>query len=89
MGSTRVSLVYKKSIQLNTNYLANPFCDVTGFMDYDLSFFSCNIDPEFRGEDQPIKELLRRVANFNCMKRTFVSECWGAIEKKRGKEKDE
>merc|ERR1712117_214160 len=49
----------------------------------------CNIDPEFRGEDQPIKELLRRVANFNCMKRTFVSECWGAIEKKRGKEKDE
>ena len=88
MGSTRVSLFYMKSIQLklpgNSFFAMSQVC-----IDYDLSFFSCNIDPEFRGEDQPIKELLRRVANFNCMKRTFVSECWGAIEKKRGKEKDE
>ena len=73
-----------KSIQLklpgNSFFAMSQVC-----IDYDLSFFSCNIDPEFRGESQPIKELLRRVANFNCMKRTFVSECGAVIEERREK----
>ena len=48
---------------------------------YDLSFFSCNIEPEFDYESQPLREILRRVANSNCVKRTFGSECLAAKAK--------
>jgi len=39
----------------------------------------CNIEPKFEsepGNPHGTREVLRRVINSNCVKRTFVSECW-------------